>query len=115
MKELIRKLLRESFISYPKGLSNVIKRRVSAEELENAFQETKDYIVPNFKKPNHTWYNEGYKNFTRIFVSMIIDDIHYLLHSQLPEDSNWYEGIYQNLYQVYNERIEDIYFNEVKG
>lgn len=44
-----------------------------------------------------------------------MDDIHYLLYSQLPEDVNWYGSIYDNLFQVYGERMEDLYFNVVKG
>jgi hypothetical protein len=102
-------------ISYPEGLLTIIKRRVSARELETAFQEAQEDIVKLFKDPSHPWHNEGYKRFKEILTSFIMDDIHYLLYSQLPEDVNWYGPIYDNLFQVYGERMEDLYFNVVKG
>ena len=102
-------------ISYPEGLLTIIKRRVSARELETAFQEAQEDIVKLFKDPSHPWHNEGYKRFKEILTSFLMDDIHYLLYSQLPEDVNWYGPIYDNLFQVYGERMEDLYFNVVKG
>lgn len=117
LDKIIKKIILEHIdeISYPEGLLNVIKRRVSAKELETAFQETQEDIVKLFKDPNHNWYHEGYKRFKEILTSVIMDDIHYSLYSQLPEDVNWYGPIYDNLFQVYSERMEDLYFNVVKG
>ena len=117
LDKIIKKIILEHIdeISYPEGLLNVIKRRVSARELETAFQEAQEDIVKLFKDPNHNWYHEGYKRFKEILTSVIMDDIHYSLYSQLPEDVNWYGPIYDNLFQVYGERMEDLYFNVVKG
>jgi len=115
--KIVKKIILEYIdeISYPEGLLTIIKRRVSARELETAFQEAQEDIVKLFKDPSHPWHNEGYKRFKEILISFIMDDIHYLLYSQLPEDVNWYGSIYDNLFQVYGERMEDLYFNVVKG
>jgi hypothetical protein len=115
--KIIQKVILETINekSYPEGLLNIIKRRVSARELETAFQEAQEYIVKLFKDPSHSWHNEGYKRFKEILTSVFMDEIHYSLHSQLPEDVNWYEPIYDNLFQVYGERMEDLYFNVVRG
>jgi hypothetical protein len=115
--KIIQKVILETINekSYPEGLLNIIKRRVSARELETAFQEAQEYIVKLFKDPSHSWHNEGYKRFKEILTSVFMDEIHYSLHSQLPEDVNWYGPIYDNLFQVYGERMEDLYFNVVRG
>ena len=115
--KIVKKIILEYIdeISYPEGLLTIIKRRVSARELETAFQEAQEDIVKLFKDPSHPWHNEGYKRFKEILTSFLMDDIHYLLYSQLPEDVNWYGPIYDNLFQVYGERMEDLYFNVVKG
>lgn len=115
--KIIQKVILETINekSYPEGLLNIIKRRVSARELETAFQEAQEYIVKLFKDPSHSWHNEGYERFKEILISVLMDDIHYTLYSQLPEDVNWYGPIYDNLFQVYGERMEDLYLNVVKG
>jgi len=115
--KIIRKVILETINkeTYPKGLSNEIRRRVSASDLEKAFTEAQNYITFNFKNPKHPWNKQSMIDFKRILLNVLIDEIHYELWSKFPEDSKWYDKVNTNLRQVYNDRIEDVYFNVVRA
>jgi hypothetical protein len=49
-----------------------------------------------------------------VVVSMMIDGIHYDLHSTTPEDSQWYDNVYDSLKDYYKDRIDEYYDNLIE-
>jgi hypothetical protein len=91
-------------------LSLFIRRRVPHQELEKEFKESLDMASEMFF---NLIKNGGgimsLKRFIDITISITIDGIHYVLHSAMPEDSEWYSEAYNSLKRYYQDRIESRY------
>ena len=109
LKKIIKRILRED-----KQLIPMIRRRISNYDLETQFLEslisTRDMFEYN-KRRDETMTRS---RFTNVVVSMMIDGIHYDLHSTTPEDSQWYDNVYDSLKDYYKDRIDEYYDNLIE-
>ena len=106
LQEQIRRILREE-------LSPRIKRRFSPDELEINFLESFQdaYNLTKKRKVLSSHFLDELVNTT---ITMMMDGMHYKLHSTLPEYERWYDDIHQKLENHYRDRIIQMY-NERKG
>jgi len=109
LKKIIKRILRED-----KQLIPMIRRRISNYDLETQFLEslisTRDMFEYN-KRRDETMTRS---RFTNVVVSKMIDGIHYELHSTTPEDSQWYDNVYDSLKDYYKDRIDEYYDNLIE-
>ena len=101
LQEQIRRILREE-------LSPRVRRRFSPDELEISFLESFQdaYNLTKKRKVLSSHFLDELVNTT---ITMMMDGIHYKLHSTLPEDERWYDDIHQELENHYKNRIEKFY------
>ena len=114
MKERIRHILKEET-----KLPALIRRRIPADILENEFQDSLKTAFDLIKRGRDKQFSKfSYKklleHFVYITIAMLIDSIHYELHSTLPEDMEWYDDIYNDLEKHYTSRIVDTYMNHFR-
>ena len=99
-KETIRRILKEETKLIP-----VILRRVEIDKLNEEFNESLDHAAEMFfRDPKMTL-----DMFTHIVISMTIDGIHYEIHSRMPEDSQWYNDVFNSLKNYYKKQIKHRY------
>ena len=102
LQESIRRILREET-----KLNPIILRRVRRDDLEREFEESLDATSKRFFR-----FIEQYGDiinldrFKYITVSRLIDGIHYEIYSTTPEDSVWYDEVFNSLKDYYTDRIE---------
>ena len=103
IQESIRKILREET-----HLSTFIRRRVPIDELEQEFNEAIIYATDLYKrKYGHLEGSEGLREFRRLTLAVLMDGIHWMLHSTTNEDRNWYQEALDDLESYYKDRIFD--------
>jgi hypothetical protein len=107
LKESIRRVLREE-----NSLLPMIRRRIPHDDLEREFIESLDKssgILVSIRQ------NGGFirtkEIFEHITISMMMDGIHHELHSTTPENSDWYDDVFNNLRDYYRHRINVRYNN----
>ena len=99
-KETIRRILKEET-----KLISLILRRVEIDKLNEEFNESLDHSSDMFfRDPEMTL-----DMFTHIVISMTIDGIHYDIHSKTPEDSQWYNDVFNSLKNYYKKQIKHRY------
>ena len=99
-KETIRRILKEETKLIP-----VILRRVEIDKLNEEFNESLEHTSDMFfRDPEMTL-----DMFTHIVISMTIDGIHYEIHSRMPEDSQWYNDVFNSLKNYYKKQIKHRY------
>jgi hypothetical protein len=85
----------------------MILRRVRRDDLEREFEESLDGATNSVF---HLIRNGGgimvLDRFKYITVSRLIDGIHYEIYSTTPEDSEWYDEVFNSLKDYYTDRIE---------
>ena len=104
-QEHIRKILKEEV-----GLIPLIRRRISPNHLEEEFSESLDSasgVMYRLFKNNNDIMN--IERFTYMVTSMLIDSIHYEIHSTTPENSQWYDKVFNSLKDYYKDRIDSRY------
>lgn len=110
LQEHIRNVLKEETELVP-----FIKRRVSYRELELEFNESlimaSEMIYRSYIKDRKHITLERLVNAT---ISMMIDGIHYELHSKTSDETQWYGYVYNNLKKHYQNRIE-LRYEELKN
>jgi hypothetical protein len=100
LKESIRRILKEET-----KLISLILRRVEIDKLNKEFNESLDYTAKMFfREPEMTL-----DMFTHIVISVTIDGIHYDIHSKIPEDSQWYNDVFNSLKNYYKKQIKHRY------
>jgi len=99
LQETIRRILREE-------LSPRVRRRIPYDEMEKEFLESFE----------SAYYNRAHSLDGLIYltISMMMDGIHWMLTSTLPEDEFWYDDIHTELENHYRDRIIQMY-NERQG
>jgi len=103
IQESIRRILREET-----RLSTFIRRRVPIDELEQEFNEAIIYATDLYKrKYGHLEGSEGLREFRRLTLAVLMDGIHWMLHSTTNEDRNWYQEALDDLELYYKDRIFD--------
>jgi hypothetical protein len=107
LQEHIRRILREE-----NNLLPMIRRRVSHDDLEREFIESLDKSSGMLVSVSQ---NGGFirtqESFEHITISMMMDGIHYELDSTTPENSDWYDDVFNNLRDHYKHRINVRYNN----
>ena len=107
IKESIRKVLKEE-----NNLLPMIRRRVPHDDLEREFIESLDKSSGMLVRVSQ---NGGFirtqESFEHITISMMMDGIHHELHSTTPENSDWYDDVFNNLRDYYKHRINVRYNN----
>ena len=107
IQEHIRRILREE-----NSLLPMIRRRVLHDDLEREFIESLDMasgmLVNLSQNGGGIRDNERFEHIT---ISMMMDGIHYELHSTTPENSDWYDDVFNNLRDYYRHRINVRYNN----
>ena len=102
LQESIRRIIREET-----KLNPMILRRVRRDDLEREFEESLDSATNSVF---HLIRNGGgimvLDRFKYITVSRLIDGIHYEIYSTTPEDSVWYDEVFNSLKDYYTDRIE---------
>jgi hypothetical protein len=102
LQESIRRIIREET-----KLNPMILRRVRRDDLEREFEESLD---DTSNSVFHLIRNGGgimvLDRFKYITVSRLIDGIHYEIYSTTPEDSEWYDEVFNSLKDYYTDRIE---------
>jgi hypothetical protein len=100
LKESIRRILKEET-----KLISLILRRVEIDKLNEEFNESLDHSSDMFfRDPEMTL-----DMFTHIVISMTIDGIHHDIHSRMPEDSQWYNDVFNSLKNYYKKQIKHRY------
>ena len=107
IQESIIKVLRED-----NNLLPMIRRRVPHDDLEREFIESLDKSSGMLVRVSQ---NGGFirtqESFEHITISMMMDGIHHELHSTTPENSDWYDDVFNNLRDYYKHRINVRYNN----
>lgn len=83
---------------------NLIKRRVSIGKLEEEFEESVQSAIDMSKRKNM-----DLDQFIHVIISMTIDGIHWMLISTTPDESQWYNDVYESLKSYYKDKIESEY------
>ena len=103
------KVLKESIIIEAKynkkDAANFLFRRISENDLEDEFYENYKYYSEGHSHPGNT-----YSSFKRRFLDYMMDGIHGFLVDGFMEDSNMYEAVMNLIEDMYEERIEDLWF-----
>jgi len=105
LQEKIRRILKEEVRLIP-----LIRRRISPNHLEQEFSESLDSasgVMHSLFKNNNDIMN--IERFTYMVISMLIDSIHYEIHSTTPENSQWYDKVFNSLKEHYKDRIDSRY------
>ena len=105
LQESIKKILKEE--TKPMQL---ILRRVPYDDLEREFEESLDMssnMLRNTIKDGGSVMS--IKRFIEVTISILIDGIHYELYSTLPESSQWYGEVKENLEDYYKNKIKTRY------
>lgn len=105
LQKRIRKILMEDT-----KLSPFIRRRVPYHQLEKDFKDSLDMASEmffNVYKMNKNVMTLG--RFTDITISIVIDGIHYVLHSTTPDGTEWYIDAHNDLKEYYQDRIDSRY------
>jgi hypothetical protein len=85
----------------------MVRRRVPHDDLEREFEESLDATSNNvFNLIKNGGGVIPLGRFTHITVSRLIDGIHYEIYSTTPEDSVWYDEVFNSLKDYYKDRIE---------
>jgi len=104
------KVIKESFINEAKfdkkDAANFLFRRISLNELEDEFYEYYEY----FEKRSITYANHSFYDFKRRFLNGMMDGIHGFLIDGFMEDSNMYEAVYGLLDEMYEDQIEELWY-----
>jgi hypothetical protein len=109
LQETIRRVLKED-----KRLNPIILRRVRHNDLEREFSESLISARDMFSYSENRGQTMTRTQFTNGVVSRMVDGIHYEIHSTMPEDSQWYDNVYDSLKDYYKDRIDD-YYNHLIG
>ena len=107
IQEHIRRILREE-----NSLLPMIRRRIPHDDLEREFIKSLDMasgMLVNLSQNGGGIRDE--ERFEHITISMMMDGIHYELHSTTPENSDWYDDVFNNLKDHYRHRINVRYNN----
>jgi hypothetical protein len=80
-------------------------RRVSINELEDEFYENYKYYSEGHSHPGNT-----FSSFKRRFLDYMMDAIHGRLIDGFMEESDMYEAVMNLIEDMYEERIEDLWF-----
>jgi hypothetical protein len=108
------KVLKESVIveaKYDKkDAVNFLFRRISENDLEDEFYENYKYYSEGHSRPGNT-----YSSFKRRFLDYMMDGIHGFLVDGFMEDSNMYEAVRDLIEEMYEDRIEDLWFELTDG
>lgn len=88
-----------------KDAANFLFRRLSENDLEDEFYEHYKYYSEGHSHPGNT-----YSSFKRRFLDYMMDGIHGFLVDGFMEDSNMYEAVMNLIEDMYEERIEDLWF-----
>ena len=88
-----------------KDAANFLFRRISENDLEDEFYENYKYYSEGHSHPGNT-----YSSFKRRFLDYMMDGIHGFLVDGFMEDSNMYEAVMNLIEDMYEERIEDLWF-----
>ena len=104
LKESIRRILREEYV-----ITNFIRRRVPMDIIEEEFDSAILYVSDLYLKryKNKLSLEEGFKEYTRLVITVLIDGIHWLLFSQTSDDIEWYDDVFNNLKDYYKDRIKE--------
>jgi hypothetical protein len=106
IKESIRRILRED-----KQLIPMIRRRIQHDDLEREFSESLISARDMFSYSENRGQTMTRTQFTNGVVSRMIDRIHYEIHSTMPDDSQWYDNVYDSLKDYYKDKINNYYDN----
>ena len=111
MRERIRHIIKEET-----NLPLLIRRRIPADVLEDEFKDSLKLAFDLIKRGRDKQFSKfSYKklleHFIYLTITMLIDGIHYELHSTLPEGVQWYDDVYEILEKHYRERIVDKFVN----
>ena len=101
LQENIRKVLREE-----NSLLPMIRRRVQQDDLEREFRVSLDMASEMLDRSYQA--NNGVMSLDRFIemtVSLLIDGIHYEIHSTTPLDSEWYDDVIRSLKNHFRSRI----------
>lgn len=118
MKERIRQILKEESL-----IPLVIRRRVSMEDIEEAFDFALERMAGSMTNPNSVIYKEKEHTTLRLFAKFVIDEmITYLEQDYFNDDSRiyfddddyYYNEIRKPLLKYYEKRIKEK-FDEVKS
>lgn len=109
LQETIRRILRED-----KRLTPMIRRRIPHDDLEREFSESLQAARNMFSYAETRDEIMTRSRFTDMVISIMIDGIHYEIHSTMPEDSQWYDNVYNSLKDYYKDSIDD-YYNHLIG
>ena len=105
LQENIRRILREENINF-----TMIMRRVPHNDLEREFNESLDMSSNMLRNINERDGNiMSLKRFIDVTISILIDGIHYELHSTMPDDVQWYNDAIESLKDHYKDRIKTRY------
>jgi hypothetical protein len=90
----------------------MIRRRIPHDDLEREFIESLDKSSGMLVSLSQNGGGiRNYDRFEHITISMMMDGIHYELHSTTPENSDWYDDVFNNLRDHYRHRINVRYNN----
>jgi len=84
---------------------NFLFRRISKNDLEDEFYENYKYYSEGHSHPGKV-----YSDFEKRFLNYMMDGIHGRLLDGFMEDSNMYDAVMNLLEDMYEERIEDLWF-----
>ena len=103
LQENIKRILREET-----QLPTFIRRRIPFDELEKEFIESFDFAYNLIKRRKLLSIHE-LNELIRTTITVLIDSIHSVLHSTMPENSEWYDNVYNVLREYYEDRIIQMY------
>ena len=109
LQESIKRILREETSLLP-----MIRRRIPHDDLEREFIESLDKssgMLVSLSQNGGGIRGNEIRHFEHITISMMMDGIHYELHSTMPENSDWYDDVFNNLRDYYRHRINVRYNN----
>ena len=89
----------------------MIRRRIPYDVLEREFNESLQTATDHFNYERSQNYDNTMtlERFVFRTISMMIDGIHYNIHSTMPEDSQWYDDVFNSLKDYYKRQIKHRY------
>lgn len=107
------KVMNENFINEAKfdkkDAANFLFRRITKKQLQDEFDENYKDFSEGHSHPGRSFYD-----FKRRFLDFMMDGIHGKLIDGFMEDSNMYEAVYGLLTEMYEDEIEELWF-ELNG
>ena len=93
-----------------KDAKNFLFRRIGLNELDDEFYENYKYFSEGHSHPGRS-----FNDFKRRFLAYMMDGIHGFLIDGFMEDSNMYEAVMDLIEEMYEDQIEELWYELTDG